>query len=48
MSVHVFALSVVSLGNIHIDQDCSSAWYCQLEEHQAEMKNGLKEQYMEA
>ena len=34
-------------GNVDINQDCRSTWYCQLEEHQAEMKYEVEEQYME-
>ena len=35
LSIHVFVLSVISSGNIHISQDCRSVYF-QLEEHQTE------------
>ena len=43
MSVHLFGLSVVLQGDIHISQDYKFVWYCQLEEPQAEMQYEVKE-----
>ena len=48
MSIDVFAQSIITSGNIPINQDCTAAWYYQLKEHQAEMKYQVKEQCVEA